>query len=77
MKTRDIKQLQTKSEAELKAQLAELKASLAAAELEHSQRKLANTTSLRSFRGDIARVKTVMHHKALTNTEEKGGKEEK
>lgn len=75
MKTRDIKQLPTKTQDELRAQLGELQASLQSSRLEHSQRKLTNTTSLRMIRADIARVKTIMRHKTFVESET--GKEEK
>lgn len=77
MKTRDIKQLQTKTQAELRSQLTELRMSLASARLEHSQRKLTNTTSLRLIRADIARIQTVIRQKSFIEHEEKVGKEEK
>ena len=77
MKTRDIKQLQTKTQAELRSQLTELRMSLASARLEHSQRKLTNTTSLKNIRADIARIQTVMHHKSFTEDKETAEKDEK
>jgi len=77
MKTRDIKQLQAKTQDELLAQLGELRASLASARLEHAQRKLANTTSLRRLKDDIARIKTVIRHKTFTEPEKTERKEEK
>lgn len=78
MKTREIKELHTKTESELRAMLKELKTSLASAELEHSQRKLTNTTSMRLLRVDIARINTVLHGKAAEAVSEtiptEGGK---
>ena len=61
MRTRDIKSLPTKTDAELRTMLRETRESLTAARLELAQRKLTNTTSLTTFRQDIARIQTVLN----------------
>jgi large subunit ribosomal protein L29 len=63
MKTREIKELQTKTAAELRALLTEAKAALVTARLDHAQRKLDNTTSLSTLRRDIARMQTILRIK--------------
>ncbi len=64
MKSREIKELHTKSAAELQTMLGEVKSALIAAQLEHAQQKLANTRSLANMRADIARINTVLQTKA-------------
>lgn len=76
MKKQEIKQLPTKTQEELKVQLREIKVSLQAASLEHAQRKLTNTTSLRGLKDDIARLQTVIRQKTFQDTVKTDGKEE-
>jgi ribosomal protein L29 len=72
MKTRDIKELHTKTLAELGLMLKDRQMSLRNDRLELAQRKLTNTSSITNNRHDIARLKTIMQQKrneALMNSE--------
>jgi ribosomal protein L29 len=79
MKTRDIKELQTKTEGDIRKMLSEAKTALTEARLEHAQRKLTNTTGMAILRRDIARMQTILRSKSMQKVEEeasvpKGGK---
>lgn len=60
MKTRDRKELHSKSKEELQKMLQDKKNELSAAQLEHTQFKLKNTRSLFTMRKDIARILTAL-----------------
>jgi ribosomal protein L29 len=68
MKTRDIKELHTKTAEDIRNMLTDAKTALADAWLEHAQRKLTNTTSMSNLRRDIARMQTVLQAKTQSNT---------
>jgi ribosomal protein L29 len=69
MKTREIKELHTKTVPELRTMLKEAKGALTMSRLELAQRKLTNTTGLTNLRHDIARLETVLRSKLV----EEGG----
>lgn len=66
MKRNDITALQEKSITELRQQLSGLEKDLVKARLERSAGKLENPAKVKSFSKDIARVKTVIREKQLS-----------
>lgn len=67
MKRGEIKQLQTKTEEELKANLREVKNILFKAKMDLTQNKLKNTRKLQELRDDIARILTALKAKEIKN----------
>lgn len=67
MKRGEIKQLQTKTEEELKTNLREVKNILFKAKMDLTQNKLKNTRKLQELRDDIARILTVLKSKEKKN----------
>ncbi|MBI4084520.1 MAG: 50S ribosomal protein L29 [Candidatus Levybacteria bacterium] len=67
MKTKDVKELHTKSKEELKKMLTEAKDALFSQQMEHQQMKLKNTRSLSMKRKDIARIASILRGKELSN----------
>lgn len=67
MKRKDIKALADKTVAELNTTLSELTAQLAKARLEKRAGKLTNPRIVSGLADDIARVKTVLRTKELSN----------
>lgn len=65
MKTKEKKDLHTKSIAELRTMLKNAKDAVFTAKLEKSQNKLKNTSSLSLKRKEIAQVLTIMKEKDL------------
>ncbi|PIR61718.1 MAG: 50S ribosomal protein L29 [Candidatus Pacebacteria bacterium CG_4_10_14_0_8_um_filter_43_12] len=66
MKSNDIRELQTKELAELQQQLRELETKLVKVRLERSAGKLDNPAQVKMLTNDVARVKTVLRAKELT-----------
>lgn len=73
MKKREVTELHTKTETELRELMKELLSSLASARLDQAQQKLTNTRSLTNLRKDIARVLTVLRTKMKTSELAKEG----
>jgi len=67
MKRKDLQELTTKEVKELKTLLKEKQKNLFTAHLDHKMGKLSNTSSLRMMRDDIARIRTVLKQKEVTN----------
>ena len=67
MKTKDKKDLHTKSIIELRTMLKNLKDAVFTAKLEKSQNKLKNTSSLAVKRKEIAQILTIMKEKEIQN----------
>ncbi|MBI4097180.1 MAG: 50S ribosomal protein L29 [Candidatus Levybacteria bacterium] len=67
MKTKDVKELHTKSKEELKKMLTEAKDALFSYQMDHQQMKLKNTRSLSMKRKDIARIASILRGKELSN----------
>lgn len=65
MKRNEIKELATKSEAELQQQLQALETEVAKARLAKMAGKLSNLRQISVLRDDVARVKTVLHQRQL------------
>lgn len=65
MKTKDIKDLHTKTEDELRGMYKTAKEDLLELNLSKSQGKLKNTSSIFSKKKDIARVLTILRGKEL------------
>lgn len=63
MKSNDIKALHQLELSELLAKLETLHQELFAAQMSNTARKLANTTSIKMMKKDIARIKTVVGEK--------------
>lgn len=66
MKRNDISTLHDKTMAELHQSLAELRVQLGKIQVEKKANKLANPRLVSMVRDDIARIKTVMTEKTLT-----------
>ncbi len=67
MKRKEIQELATKEVKELKTLLKEIEKDLFTAQLDHKMGKLKNTASLRVMRDDVARIRTVLKQKEVTN----------
>ena len=67
MKTKEKKDLHTKSIAELRTMLKNAKDAVFTAKLEKSQNKLKNTSSLFLKRKEIAQILTIMKEKEIEN----------
>lgn len=67
MKTKEKKDLRTKSIAELRTMLKNVKDVIFTAKLEKSQNKLKNTSSLSVKRKEIAQILTIMKEKEIEN----------
>lgn len=67
MKTRDIKDLHTKTIDELRKMVVEAKANLLQLQLDATQFKVKNTSSLTNNRHDIARMMSVLRGKEKSN----------
>lgn len=67
MKTKDIKELHTKSKEELKKMLSEAKDALFSLHLDHKQLKLKNTRSLSVRRKEIAQIASILQGKEIVN----------
>lgn len=70
MKSKEKKDLHTKSVNELRTMLGEAKAALMTLKLDHSLHKLKNTTDLRRKRVDIARIQSILQEKVLEDAKE-------
>ena len=62
----DVKELQGLDEAALKKELNDLNQALFKLRLQKATQQLTNTSSLRTTRRDIARVRTILTEKATT-----------
>lgn len=67
MKTKEKKDLRTKSIVELRTMLKNVKNAVFTAKLEKSQNKLKNTRSLSLKRKEIAQILTIMKEKEIEN----------
>ncbi|HEX8932039.1 MAG TPA: 50S ribosomal protein L29 [Patescibacteria group bacterium] len=67
MKTKEIKDLQTKTMVELKKLLKDAATNLVTLKLDHQQSKLSNTRSIFNVRKQIAIIKTIMKVKEVVN----------
>ncbi len=67
MKTKEKKDLRTKSAAELRTMLKNAKDAVFTARLEKSQNKLKNTRSLFLKRKEIAQILTIIKEKEIEN----------
>lgn len=67
MKRKDIKELHQLTKSELEKKLADYLAQLNKLQMDLSVHKLADTRSVSKLKDDIARVKTVIKIKELTN----------
>ncbi len=67
MKTKEKKDLRTKSMVELRTMLKNAKDAVFTAKLEKSQNKLKNTRSLFLKRKEIAQILTIMKEKEIEN----------
>jgi len=67
MKTKEKKDLRTKSIVELRTMLKNAKNAVFTAKLEKSQNKLKNTRSLSLKRKEIAQILTIMKEKEIEN----------
>lgn len=67
MKTKEKKDLRTKSIVELRTMLKNAKDAVFTAKLEKSQNKLKNTRSLSLKRKEIAQILTIMKEKEIEN----------
>lgn len=67
MKTKEKKDLRTKSIVELRTMLKNAKNAIFTAKLEKSQNKLKNTRSLSLKRKEIAQILTIMKEKEIEN----------
>ena len=67
MKTKEKKDLRTKSIVELRTMLKNAKNAIFTAKLEKSQNKLKNTRSLFLKRKEIAQILTIMKEKEIKN----------
>lgn len=65
MKSKDKKQLQSKTVDELKESLKKNQEELSGMRLEHAQGKLKNFSSLSTKRREIAMIETIMREKEL------------
>jgi large subunit ribosomal protein L29 len=65
MKTKDIKDLRTKSEKELTTLLKEKSAKVFTLKLDQTQNKLKNLREIFITRKDVARIKTILKEKEL------------
>lgn len=77
MKTKDKKELHTKSTKELKNLITEAKKTLAELKLESTQNKLKNTRSLTLKRKEIAQMLTIVRMKELAEVQAEKIKKEK
>lgn len=68
MKTNDKKALHDLSLTELETKAAQLQKEIALAEMNNAARKLANTTSIKTMRKDLAVVLTIQKEKELQNS---------
>ena len=62
----NVKELRAKSETELKQELQELLKTHFKLRMQKATQQLTNTSSLRTTRRDIARVRTILTEKATT-----------
>ncbi|MEX0895476.1 MAG: 50S ribosomal protein L29 [Patescibacteria group bacterium] len=69
MKRNDITALHDKGIDALEEQLLQLQQELAKARIEKAAGKLANVSSVKMLKHDIARVKTVLHEKTVVAAE--------
>ena len=60
-----VKEMQSRSESELKSLLAEKKEELHSARFKHALGQLTSTNMLGSLKKDIARLKTILRQRAL------------
>lgn len=78
MKSKDLKEIHTKTVVELKKLLKEAQDKLMTLKLDHQQNKLKNTRELFNVRKQIAVLQTIMNIKKSAVTKvmaDKGGKE--
>jgi len=66
MKTKDVKELHTKTFKELKGLLVKASEALMKLKMEQATRKLKDVHQVMKKRREIARIKTIMHAKELT-----------
>jgi large subunit ribosomal protein L29 len=65
MKSKDIKELRTKTVEELQTQVRQAKEKLATLQMERAQQKLKNLKEVFNLRKDIARMLTFLREKEL------------